>query len=124
MVNRSSSGGRSAGQLNFHQLYIFQTVANHLSFSRAAEAMEITQPAVSIQVQELEKFLGVTLFHRRPRGLRITEARPNPFESDTGTILNPPQEGEWFEVTNFGDSSCTIVGSSSGGSLSAWRFSE
>ena len=74
MVSRSYNGGRSSGQLNFHQLYIFQTVASHLSFSRAAEAMEITQPAVSIQVQELEKFLGVTLFHRRSRGLRITEA--------------------------------------------------
>lgn len=49
-------------------------VASHLNFSRAAEAMEITQPAVSIQVQELEKFLGITLFYRRPRGLRITEA--------------------------------------------------
>jgi len=60
--------------LNFHQLYIFQMVASHLNFSRAAEAMEITQPAVSIQVQELEKFLGITLFYRRPRGLRITEA--------------------------------------------------
>ena len=36
--------------------------------------MKITQPAVSIQVQELEKFLKITLFHRRPRGLRITEA--------------------------------------------------
>ncbi len=60
--------------MNFHQLYIFQMVANHLSFSRAAEALEITQPAVSIQVQELEKFLGITLFHRRPRGLKITEA--------------------------------------------------
>ncbi|MBC8282120.1 MAG: LysR family transcriptional regulator [Chloroflexi bacterium] len=68
------SGGSSGGQLNFHQLHIFQMVATHLSFSRAAEAMEITQPAVSIQVQELEKFLGITLFHRRPRGLRITEA--------------------------------------------------
>ena len=69
-----SSGGSSTGRLNFHQLYIFQMVAQHLSFSRAAEALEITQPAVSIQVQELERFLGVTLFHRRPRGLRITEA--------------------------------------------------
>ena len=49
-------------------------VAQHLSFSRAAEAMTITQPAVSIQVQELEKFLGITLFHRKPRGLKITEA--------------------------------------------------
>ena len=72
-TRRGSGGGSSAGQLNFHQLFIFQMVANHLSFSRAAEALEITQPAVSIQVQELEKFLGVTLFHRRPRGLRITE---------------------------------------------------
>jgi DNA-binding transcriptional LysR family regulator len=71
---RAAGGGPFARQLNFHQLYIFQMVANHLSFSRAAEAMEITQPAVSIQVQELEKFLGISLFHRRPRGLRITEA--------------------------------------------------
>ena len=71
---RNENRGSSGGQLNFHQLHIFQMVATHLSFSRAAEAMEITQPAVSIQVQELEKFLGITLFHRRPRGLRITEA--------------------------------------------------
>jgi len=71
---RTANTAASGGQLNFHQLYIFQMVATHLSFSRAAEAMEITQPAVSIQVQELEKFLGITLFHRRPRGLRITEA--------------------------------------------------
>lgn len=60
-------------QLNFHQLYVFHAVAIHLSFSRAAEALEITQPAVSIQVQELEKSLGVTLFHRRPRRLGITQ---------------------------------------------------
>ena len=73
-TSRQLNTAASGGQLNFHQLYIFQMVANHLSFSRAAEAMAITQPAVSIQVQELEKFLGITLFHRRPRGLKITEA--------------------------------------------------
>ncbi|MSQ17249.1 MAG: LysR family transcriptional regulator [Dehalococcoidia bacterium] len=60
--------------LNFHQLFIFYTVASHSSFSRAAEALDITQPAVSIQVQELEKALGATLFHRRVRVLRLTEA--------------------------------------------------
>jgi len=59
--------------LNFHQLYIFYAVASYHSFSRAAEALEITQPAVSIQIQELEKSLGATLFHRRSRGLRVTE---------------------------------------------------
>ncbi len=73
-TRRTSAGGAPTNHLNFHQLFIFQTVANHLSFSRAADALEITQPAVSIQVQELEKSLGITLFHRRPRGLRITEA--------------------------------------------------
>ena len=65
--------GRTGSPLNFHQLYIFYAVASHRSFSRAAEALDITQPAVSIQVQELENALGVTLFHRRARGIRITE---------------------------------------------------
>ena len=69
----SSGGGNPGGTLNFHQLYIFYAVASHRSFSRAAESLSITQPAVSIQVQELEKFLGAALFHRRTRGLRITE---------------------------------------------------
>ena len=68
-----SVSGTPVNRVNFHQLRIFHTVAAHLNFSRAAEALEITQPAVSIQIQELEKSLGVTLFHRRPRGLRITE---------------------------------------------------
>lgn len=67
------SGPSAARQVNFHQLYVFHAVAFHQSFSRAADALEITQPAVSIQVQELEKSLGVTLFHRRPGGLRVTE---------------------------------------------------
>jgi DNA-binding transcriptional LysR family regulator len=66
----TTSGGNP---LNFHQLYIFYAVATHHSFSRAAEALEITQPAVSIQIQELEKSLGATLFHRRSKGLRVTE---------------------------------------------------
>ena len=48
-------------------------MARRKSFSRAAEALDISQPAVSIQVQELERTLGVTLFHRRARGLQLTE---------------------------------------------------
>ena len=59
--------------LNFHQLRIFHMVARYSSFSRAAEAMEISQPAVSIQVQDLEKALGMSLLHRRTRGLQLTE---------------------------------------------------
>ena len=63
----------AGSRLNFHQLFIFHAVASQGGFSRAAELLDITQPAVSIQVQELEKSMGVTLFHRRPRRLRLTE---------------------------------------------------
>ncbi|MCH8226373.1 MAG: LysR family transcriptional regulator, partial [Chloroflexi bacterium] len=68
------NGASAANQLNFHQLYLFYTVASHHSFSKAAQALAITQPAVSIQIQELEKSMGVTLFHRRSKGLRVTDA--------------------------------------------------
>jgi DNA-binding transcriptional LysR family regulator len=58
---------------NFHQLRIFYIVARCRSFSRAADTLDISQPAVSIQVRELEKALGITLFHRRPGGPQLTE---------------------------------------------------
>ena len=49
-------------------------------FSKAADALDITQPAVSIQVQELEKSLGIPLFHRRSRGLQLTEVGETVYE--------------------------------------------
>ena len=62
-----------AGQ-NFHRLFIFHTVATLKSFSRAAEELSISQPAVSIQVRELEKTMGSSLLHRMRRGLQLTDA--------------------------------------------------
>lgn len=67
------TNGMSIQQINFHQLYIFCIVASCHSFSRAAQALDISQPAVSIQIHELEKSLGLTLFHRRSKALQITE---------------------------------------------------
>lgn len=58
---------------NFHQLYIFHMVATLGSFSKAAEELSISQPAVSIQVRELEKSLGGSLLHRLRRGLQLTD---------------------------------------------------
>lgn len=58
---------------NFHQLYIFHSVARLGSFSRAAEDLGISQPAVSIQVRELEKTMDTSLLHRMRRGLQLTE---------------------------------------------------
>ncbi|HEX6818397.1 MAG TPA: LysR family transcriptional regulator [Ktedonobacterales bacterium] len=59
---------------NLHQLHIFRTVATHHSFSRAAEVLYLSQPGVSLQVKALEKTLGIELFERTGRSLRLTEA--------------------------------------------------
>lgn len=57
-----------------HQLKIFVTVARHLSFSRAAEALHLTQPAVSIQVKQLEDHVGSPLLEQLGRRIHLTAA--------------------------------------------------
>jgi LysR family transcriptional regulator, glycine cleavage system transcriptional activator len=52
----------------------FEAAARHLSFTRAAGELFLTQSAVSRQVQALEEHLGVALFERRHREIRLTEA--------------------------------------------------
>lgn len=60
--------------MTLEQLRIFLAVAEHLHFTRAAEALYITQPAVSAAIQSLEGAYGVKLFHRVGRRVEITEA--------------------------------------------------
>lgn len=52
----------------------FESAARHLSFTRAAAELFLTQSAVSRQIQSLETFLGVALFERRHKVLALTEA--------------------------------------------------
>ncbi len=52
----------------------FEAAARHLSFTKAAEELFVTQSAVSRQIQALEQRLGVALFLRRNRGLALTDA--------------------------------------------------
>ena len=60
--------------MNTTQLECFTAVANFLNFSRAAEQLRISQPAVSHQINTLEDELGVKLFHRTSRSVRLTQA--------------------------------------------------
>jgi LysR family glycine cleavage system transcriptional activator len=53
-------------------LRAFEAAARHLSFTRAAEELLVTQTAISHQVKLLERHLGVTLFRRHPRRLALT----------------------------------------------------
>lgn len=53
-------------------LLAFQRVAEHLSFTRAAAELNVTQPAMSHKIRQLEAHLGVALFHRVGRGIALT----------------------------------------------------
>ncbi|KIG01490.1 LysR family transcriptional regulator [Caballeronia concitans] len=56
------------------QLKIFETVARRLSFSRAAEELYLTQPAVSTQVKQLEEHAGLPLFEQLGKRIYLTPA--------------------------------------------------
>jgi DNA-binding transcriptional LysR family regulator len=60
--------------LTLRQLRVFEAVARNLSFTRAAEELFLTQPAVSMQVKQLEDNLGVELFEQLGKRIFLTEA--------------------------------------------------
>ncbi len=67
------SGGRFK-PMNLHQLRIFCTVVEHGSYTKAAELLFMTQPAVSLQVHALERSVQVKLLERVNQQLLVTEA--------------------------------------------------
>ena len=79
-------------------LRVFEAVARHLSFTKAAEELHVTQAAVSHQVKKLEEWLGLTLFLRLNRSIKLTregEAYAKPLSeafdalaAATDTLLN------------------------------------
>ncbi|MGI6104911.1 MAG: LysR family transcriptional regulator [Raoultibacter sp.] len=56
------------------QLEYFASVARHLNFTEAARECHVAQPAISQQIQALEKELGYALFERSSKGVALTEA--------------------------------------------------
>jgi DNA-binding transcriptional LysR family regulator len=58
--------------VSLRQLAVFASVAKHLSFARAAEELHLSQPAVSMQIKELESAVKLPLFERSGRAIRLT----------------------------------------------------
>lgn len=60
--------------LTFRQLKVFDAVARHLSYTRAAQDLHLTQPAVSMQIKQLEENVGLPLFEQMGKQIYLTEA--------------------------------------------------
>ncbi|KLU60409.1 HTH-type transcriptional activator CmpR [Peptococcaceae bacterium CEB3] len=60
--------------MNFHQLHIFNVVAKHRSYSKAAAELYLSQPTVSVHLQKLEQDLGMELFEQLGRNIYLTDA--------------------------------------------------
>ncbi len=68
-------------QSTLHQLKVFETVARLSSITRAAEELSLTQPTVSMQVKQLSKNVGATLFEQIGKKLYLTEAGQELFKT-------------------------------------------
>ncbi|MBB6451774.1 DNA-binding transcriptional LysR family regulator [Salirhabdus euzebyi] len=60
--------------MEFNQLKTFYSVATHLNFTKAAEELSLSQPAVSRQIDALENYYEVPLFYRTKKKVELTDA--------------------------------------------------
>lgn len=88
--------------LTLRQLRYFEALSRHRHFGRAANACAISQPALSVQIKELETGLGVPLFERSARKIQLT-AFGEDFVTRTRDILRAVDElGDMARVAQSG----------------------
>lgn len=70
----SSASRQLLRRISLRQLQIFEAIARHASFTRAAEELFLTQPTVSMQIKKLETSIGLPLFEQIGRKTHLTDA--------------------------------------------------
>ncbi len=89
-------------------LRAFEAAARHLNFSRAADELSVTPGAVSQQIQNLEDYVGASLFKRTPRGLLLTDAAQTALPAlreafdrlaEAASLLTAPVDGRRLTLT-------------------------
>lgn len=72
--------------VTLHQLRIFHTLGKHMHFTRAAEELHLSQPAVSIQVKRLEESMGMPLLEHIGKKLFLTDAGRELFDASNDVL--------------------------------------
>ncbi|MFT7556451.1 MAG: DNA-binding transcriptional LysR family regulator, partial [Planctomycetota bacterium] len=69
-----------------HHLFVFEVCGRLMSFTRAAEELGVSQPAISLAIRQLEQAIGQPLFHRQHRGIRFSDAGSRLFEEVSNSL--------------------------------------
>ena len=80
-------------------LRAFESASRLLSFKAAAEELSVTPTAISHQIRSLEDWLGVALFERLPRQVRLTEGGERLFRSLHGALLEVAQSVDTLRLS-------------------------
>ena len=80
-------------RLSLRQLTVFLEAARTMNFARAAEALHLTQPAISMQIRQLEGVVGLPLFERIGKRLALTPAGEL-FRHHAARVLGELQDAE------------------------------
>jgi DNA-binding transcriptional LysR family regulator len=91
------------------QLQVFEKVASHLNYSRAAEELFLSQPAVSMQIKQLEAHIGLPLFEQMGKKIFLTEAGRELFHySRTITQQLAEMQAVFSEMKGLGQGRLTL----------------
>jgi DNA-binding transcriptional LysR family regulator len=76
--------------VTFRQLQVFESAARHLSYTRAAEELHLSQPGVSMQIKQLEESVGLPLFEQMGKKMHLTIAGREvySYSKSIGSILD------------------------------------
>jgi len=83
--------------LTFRQLKVFESVVRYLSFTRAAEALHLSQPAVSMQISQLEENIGLPVFEKLGKKIFLTEAGQELYRTSRAISQQLSEAESFFE---------------------------
>lgn len=99
--------------MDLDKLRVFHSAAHEGSFTRAGEALLLTQPSVSIHIRDLERSLGVPLFERLGRGVRVTEPGRVLYEYSTLMFALERDAHDALSAYREGDAGEVVIAASS-----------
>lgn len=103
--------------MDFHKLEVFCRVVDNLSITRTAEAMHLSQPAVSLAIRRLEQEIGTALIQRQGRQVLPTPAGRAFYRHARAILAARDQACQWLKDFKEGQSGQIVIGASTTGVL-------